>query len=645
MATIKTYLLGLMRSNVKVMLGTALAYAVLAELSRRLASTPNSVTPVWPPDGLAVGMTLLYGKPALVGVFVGSFLANLRAFWSDLSPVDFLLSILAVVGIAAGTTIGTQLGAILLKKHSQSRYPFARVSDAVKFLAYTGLIGPTINATVGVSMLIVASKIQLLDYPRIWVIWWISNVAGIFILTPLILSCKQWLEARNPSLVSPLKKQFHLRIWLKLFGRKKFEFGTLILLILVVGKVAFWNNYPIAYILIPLLVWAAFRFGGLGATLSTFAIATLAILGTVRGLGSFASNDLNQSLIGLQSFIAVIVFTSLILVAVLSEQSEAKTQLKQAFTDLQLVNGVLEEQAQDLALKNYQLEYALEELKVTQAQMVQSEKMSALGNLVAGVAHEINNPLGFLNGSIQNAKDHAQDLFRHIQLYQKNYPNPVTEIEDHEDYIDLDFLNEDLPHLLQSMEEATNRIKRISVSLRTFTRADTDRKVLANVEENLDSTLLILKYRLKGTNNRPEIKVSRQYAQLPKISCFPGQLNQVFMNVLANAIDALDEASVGFQFANPENRRYQITIRTVLENDRIAIYIADTGNGMDEFTQSKIFDRLFTTKGVDQGTGLGLSIARQIIVDKHGGTIDVSSELHRGTEFCIRLPIDDPELG
>ena len=644
MATIKTYLLGLMRSNVKVMLGTALAYAVLAELSRRLASTPNSVTPVWPPDGLAVGMTLLYGKPALVGVFLGSFLANLRAFWSDLSPVDFLLSILAVVGIAAGTTIGTQLGAILLKKHSQSRYPFARVSDAVKFLAYTGLIGPTINATVGVSMLIVASKIQLLDYPRIWVIWWISNVAGIFILTPLILSCKQWLEARKPSLVSPLKKQFYLRIWLKLFGREKIEFGTLILLILVVGKVAFWNNYPIAYILIPLLVWAAFRFGGLGATLSTFAIATLAILGTVRGLGSFASNDLNQSLIGLQSFIAVIVFTSLILVAVLSEQSEAKTQLKQAFTDLQLVNGVLEEQAQDLALKNYQLEYALEELKVTQAQMVQSEKMSALGNLVAGVAHEINNPLGFLNGSIQNAKDHAQDLFRHIQLYQKNYPNPVTEIEDHEDYIDLDFLNEDLPHLLQSMEEATNRIKRISVSLRTFTRADTDRKVLANVEENLDSTLLILKYRLKGTNNRPEIKVSRQYAQLPKISCFPGQLNQVFMNILANAIDALDEASVGFQFANPENRRYQITIRTALENDRVAIYIADTGNGMDELTQSKIFDRLFTTKGVDQGTGLGLSIARQIIVDKHGGTIEVASELNHGTEFCIRLPIDDPEL-
>lgn len=388
-----------------------------------------------------------------------------------------------------------------------------------------------------------------------------------------------------------------------------------------------------------------FRFGKLGATFITFAIATLAILGTVRGLGSFASEDLNQSLIVLQSFIAVIVFTSLILVAVLSEQSEAKAQLKQAFSELKLVNGVLEQQAQDLALKNQQLENTLQELEATQAQMIQSEKMSALGNLIAGVAHEVNNPIGFLNGSIQNAKEHAYDLLQHLRLYREYYPTPKPQIQDHEKQIDVNFLMQDLPKLLESMREAANRIKSISTSLRTFARADTDQKVIASIEEGLESTLLILKYRLQATNSRPNITIVRQYAQSPLITCFPGQLNQVFMNILANAIDALDEASVGFRFENPENRRYQITIRTALENDRIAIYIADTGNGMDELTQSKIFDRLFTTKGVDQGTGLGLSIARQIIVDKHGGTIDVASELNRGTEFCIRLPIDDPELG
>jgi signal transduction histidine kinase len=346
----------------------------------------------------------------------------------------------------------------------------------------------------------------------------------------------------------------------------------------------------------------------------------------------------------------VIVFTSLILVAVLSEQSEAKAQLKQAFSELKLMNGVLEkqaqdleQQAQDLAIKNQQLEHALQELGATQAQMIQSEKMSALGNLIAGVAHEVNNPIGFLNGSIQNAKEHAHDLLQHLRLYRQHYPSPKTPIQNHEKQIDVNFLIQDFPRLLESMKEAANRIKSISTSLRTFARADMDQKVIASLEEGLESTLLILKYRLQATNNRPNITIVRQYAQLPLIACFPGQLNQVFMNILANAIDALDEASIGFQFANPENRRYQITIRTALEDDRIAIYIADTGNGMDELTQSKIFDHLFTTKGAKQGTGLGLSIARQIIVDKHGGTIDLVSQPGQGTEFCVCLPINNPD--
>jgi integral membrane sensor domain MASE1 len=163
MTRIQTYLLSLINPRFIIIVGAALGYKVLAELSRNLASTPNSVTPVWPPDGLAVGMTLLYGKHVLIGVFAGSFLANIQAFWSDRSPIDLLLSILAVLGIAAGTTLGTQLGAFLLHRSNRNRYPLDRVSDVVKFLVYTGLVGPLVNATVGVSMLVFAGKIDFSD--------------------------------------------------------------------------------------------------------------------------------------------------------------------------------------------------------------------------------------------------------------------------------------------------------------------------------------------------------------------------------------------------------------------------------------------------------------------------------------------------
>ncbi|MCF4966112.1 ATP-binding sensor histidine kinase [Nostoc sp. CMAA1605] len=303
---------------------------------------------------------------------------------------------------------------------------------------------------------------------------------------------------------------------------------------------------------------------------------------------------------------------------------------------ISLENAQLHTQEQE---KSQKLERALRELKQTQIQMIQSEKMASLGNLVAGVAHEVNNPIGFLNGSISNAKEYVQDLIGHIQLYQQNYPEPTTSIVKNSQNIDLEFVKEDLPQLLNAMRGATERIKSISKSLRTFSRADTDYKIRANIHEGIDSTLLILKYRLKADQHRPEIVIEQEYGDLPLIECFPGQLNQVFMNILANAIDVFDEAAQTSKFAELQNRPQKITIRTQAATDKIYIHIQDNGKGMSADVKNRIFDHLFTTKAVGKGTGLGLAIARQIVEEKHGGKIEVNSVLGEGTEFIIALPI------
>jgi signal transduction histidine kinase len=287
------------------------------------------------------------------------------------------------------------------------------------------------------------------------------------------------------------------------------------------------------------------------------------------------------------------------------------------------------------------LQTALDQLSHSQLQLIQHEKMASLGNLVAGIAHEINNPIGFLNGSIGNAKDYVQDLLGHVALYQQHFPNSTPAIQENAEAIDLEFLSEDLLKLLNSMKGATDRIKGISTSLRTFSRADTDYKVSANLDEGIDSTLLILKYRLKANEYRPEIQVIQNYGKLLPIECFPGQLNQVFMNILANAIDMFDEIAQESSLAELQAKPQQITIQTtmLIEQNAVEIRILDNGKGMTQEVKAKIFDHLFTTKGVGKGTGLGLAIARQIVVEKHNGSLEVQSELGQGTEFLIRLPI------
>ncbi len=306
---------------------------------------------------------------------------------------------------------------------------------------------------------------------------------------------------------------------------------------------------------------------------------------------------------------------------------------------ISLENARLYQQAQDYG---QQLERSLDQLKHAQLQMVQNEKMATLGNLVAGVAHEINNPMGFLKGSLNNTEEYIQDLLAHVQCYQQYHPTPPPAVIDHAEKIDLEFLTEDLPKLVSSMKVASERIQDISTSLRTFSRADTAEKVACNLHEGIESTLLILKYRLKASEKRPEIKVIKEYGELPTVKCFLGQLNQVFMNILANAIDVLDTVSLGRTFADIQVNSQQIRISTEVSSDqnRVAIRIKDNGSGMPESIQSRIFDHLFTTKEVGKGTGLGLAIAKSIVEKTHGGKLSCNSALGKGTEFVISLPLE-----
>lgn len=289
--------------------------------------------------------------------------------------------------------------------------------------------------------------------------------------------------------------------------------------------------------------------------------------------------------------------------------------------------------------KEIELQQTLISMQQIQMQLIQNEKMSALGNLVAGVAHEINNPLGFLNGSLDNTLEYVKNLVEHLHLYQKECINPSSAIINHAKKIELQYLYDDLPKIIQSMQEATQRIEIISNSLRTFSRNDHDSKVGADLNEGINSTLLILKYRLKGNKKRPAIEVITDYGNLPKVECYPSQLNQVFMNILANAIDALEESNLELNLKKIKLNQNRIIIKTSIENNYVKISIADNGQGMSKEVKSQIFDHLFTTKAIGKGTGLGLTIARQIVEEKHGGKLSCNSYAGEGTEFLIEIPV------
>jgi signal transduction histidine kinase len=314
------------------------------------------------------------------------------------------------------------------------------------------------------------------------------------------------------------------------------------------------------------------------------------------------------------------------------EQAEAK--LLKANQDLETLNEVLEQRVQE---RTRDLSETLDKLKRTQVQLIQQEKLSALGQMIAGIAHEINNPVNFIHGNIDHANAYTNDLLSLFNLYQKHYPEPVAEIQDEMDAIDLEFVKEDLLKILNSMQVGTNRIRDIVLNLRNFSRLDEADVKPVNLHEGIDSTLMILGSRLKAQPDRPQIEIIKAYGTLPPVTCFPGQLNQVFMNILSNAIDALEE---DYQRHSDPDKALEIRISTmVVPNEQVRVTIADNGPGIPEALHNSIFNPFFTTKPAGKGTGLGMSISYQIITEKHQGTLELVSKPGEGTEFIIGIPL------
>jgi len=291
--------------------------------------------------------------------------------------------------------------------------------------------------------------------------------------------------------------------------------------------------------------------------------------------------------------------------------------------------------------KATQLEQALIELQETQTQLIQTEKMSSLGQLVAGVAHEINNPVNFIYGNLHYASKYTQDMLNVLRLYQLHYPQPHNEIRSLAKAVDLEFLAEDLPKIISSMAIGAERIRSIVLSLRNFSRLDEADNKPVDLHEGIDNTLLILQHRLKANSHFTGIEIIKDYGDLPLVECYAGQINQVFMNILTNAIDALEEQGKieGRKPRNLSAPKICISTRLATDTSRMLIRIADNGPGMTEEVRKRIFDPFFTTKSVGKGTGLGLAISYQIIVEKHGGMMECISEPGKGTEFWIEIPL------
>ena len=328
------------------------------------------------------------------------------------------------------------------------------------------------------------------------------------------------------------------------------------------------------------------------------------------------------------------------------EIQELLGKLDRQKNELQATLTEKEQLAELAKAQSYQLQAALDELQQAQMNLIQTEKMSGLGQLVAGVAHEINNPINFIHANLKYLKDYSDDLTKIIKLYQQEYPNPSNEIKEVVESTDLEFLLEDLSDILKSMKFGTDRIQQIVKSLNTFSQHDRAEYKFTDIHEGIESTLHILNSRLKAKDKNSAIQIHKDYAGLPKVECYPSQLNQVFMNILVNAIDAVEERDAQRSLEEINSHPSSIRISTeLLENQQIAIRIADNGSGIVEAKQARIFEPFYTTKPVGRGTGLGLSISYQIIVEKHKGTLTCNSTVGQGTEFTIQIPLQFSKKG
>ncbi|WP_454783238.1 MASE1 domain-containing protein [Legionella sp. WA2022007384] len=576
---------------------TVLIYTIGGVASNIWMIPHTLVTPLWLPSGAALAMVLWYGNKVFLGIAISEVLVT-ATLGNVLSWQTWIAS--AFVGVGAG--LQAIWAAQLIQHYTHTKTPFYTVRDVLIFIFGGDFLISLTSCTVGIASLVLFDLIKPGQIINNWFVWWIGDIVGIMVITPLIMA---WYDS---------KPTFNLKLFL--------EYVLLIGLLSCTIVMIYILHYPLAYILLPFCVWSAVRFSIRLAIITAFIISISVLWLEIHGYQEFSYMDISSSLIFLQAFVAVIFFTTLILSAVINERKKAQEELLHANIKLE---SRVEQRTRDLNKKNIQLNKTLETLKKAKTQLIQAEKMSSLGVLTAGIAHEINNPVNFISANIGPLKNDIDDIMNLLNKYEEITPETsikekLLEISKYREAIDLSFTLQETHNLLDGIEEGARRTASIVKDLRTFSRLDEGELKQVNIHENIDSTLTLLHNQF-----RDRIIINKNYGDIPEIECFSGKLNQVFMNILTNAAHAIPEHG-------------EITITTAKKKNHILIRIRDTGVGMTKETMAKMFEPFFTTKPVGKGTGLGLSISYSIIQEHHG-TITIKSALGKGSEFKITLPI------
>lgn len=576
---------------------TAFLYLTAGLISNIWVIPNTMVTPLWLPSGIALSMVLWYGPHVSLGIFLSEMFVTV-ILNSLLSWQNWIASI--IIGI--GAVLQAIWAARFIQYYTGTNTPFYTVKDTLIFTFGGDFLLSLTSSTIGIISLMLFGLVKPDLLINNWFVWWIGDVTGIIVITPLIMS---WYQSR----FTFNWKQF-------------FEYFLLIILLGCTMSMIYMLHYPLAYILIPFCVWSAVRFSLRLATIMAFLISVSVLWLEIHGYKEFYFINLSTSLLFLQAFVAVIFFTTLILSAVINERKKAQEELLQANIKLE---SRVEQRTRALNQKNMQLKNTLETLKQAETQLIQAEKMSSLGVLTAGIAHEINNPVNFISANIGPLKNDIEDIMTLLHKYEAitsetSLKEKLADISKYIQDIDFSFTLKETNKLLDGIEEGARRTANIVKDLRTFSRLDEGERKKVNIHENIDSTLTLL-----NNQFRDRITIHKNYGNIPEVECFPGKINQVFMNILTNAAHAIPEQG-------------DITITTSMKDDHICISIRDTGSGMSKKTVDRIFEPFFTTKAVGKGTGLGMSISYSIIQEHHGNII-IHSALGKGSEFIIELPI------
>ncbi|WP_263972436.1 MASE1 domain-containing protein [Pseudanabaena yagii] len=590
----------------------ALIYYGIAEISRHIASTPQSVTPVWPPDGFASAAVLIFGYQILPGILIGSFLANIWAFFNADSWYMAIASVLQVVGIAIGTTLGTGFGNYLFRQIMKGRNLFRRLNDVYKFLLLIGLIAPMINATVGVVCLCLGGKVSWSGFGTVWLTWWISNVAGICIFTPAILS---WYE-------------FYLKHLNTIRDTKQFPFGdqtqssrlnpwrifeaiTLIIIVVCLSLASFYEEYDLEYMLLPCLVWTVLRFGILGTTNLIVVITMIAVSGTVKGLGAFG-NDSTHSLISLQSFIVVMVVTTLSLISILAEKQQAIASLQQS--KIRLVNKSIQLESSKTSLNETALMLEKQNLALTEAKKAAEEANRTKTEFLSNMSHELRTPLNAILGLVQLLQE------------SKNI--------DYQEKLDIQTIYQSGTHLLNLIDDILD-ISKIEAGKMELHLQDV--YLLRLLQELVDI--------IRVQANQKNIEFIYLFSpRLPKIIHTDSKrLRQILLNLLSNAVKFTNKGHVIFRVYFPQVIGENITETST--NILINFEVEDSGIGISVDKLESIFlafEQVGETHFKNQGTGLGLAISQRI-AEMMGSKIIVSSQRGVGSVFRFSVKFQVPE--